>query len=106
MCGFPLWLAIAGANQTVADAVTAEPGVIDVVAFGEAGLAANAAIWSGLLLSAPPLLALGAFQAALLARGRTIGKWRMGLRIVDQDGQPAGLLRAFLLRTVPRGPHC
>lgn len=38
-------------------------------------------------------------QWSMLARnGQTIGKWLMGIRIVDERGEAAGLIRALLLR--------
>lgn len=55
---------------------------------------------TGLLITMPLVLALAVVQLVLLARGLTVGKWRLGLRITDTDGVPAGLERSVLLRMV------
>ena len=46
-----------------------------------------------------PALLLYAFQCFLIARsGQSIGKRWLGLRIVRQNGEPAGFVRGVLLR--------
>lgn len=56
--------------------------------------------WSSIHLSAPYLGALVVLQAVLLSlRGQSVGNLLVRTRIVRvQDGEPAGFLRAFLLR--------
>ena len=62
---------------------------------------------SGLTLAASVVAILAGLAAlvvlltqwSMLARsGQTIGKWLMGIRIVDERGEAAGLIRALLLR--------
>jgi uncharacterized RDD family membrane protein YckC len=56
--------------------------------------------WSNFHLSLPYLAALLALQAVLLSlRGQSIGNMLVRTRIVRaDDGEPAGFMRAFLLR--------
>lgn len=69
----------------------------------EVTLLQDALVLKGLLLSAPLVLAYLAIQTWMLARGQTIGKWRLGLRIVGSDGLRVGLENTLLIRTMAFG---
>lgn len=53
-------------------------------------------VWLLVALLAPLAVQLG-FQ---VMRGRSVGKWAMGLRVIDASGEPADLVQVVLLRNV------
>lgn len=94
----PLQVALYRTLAQATEAAELPPGVVDVSPTSSV-VSTDLVQW-GALITIPLVLALGVAQLVLLAKGRTVGKWRLGLRIVDAQGQPADLVRAFLLRGV------